>query len=58
MENDLSRFDLLLKNAAKRKQPRRNVKQALKEFEAYKAEKQPAEKAKPKQPKEKDFFNE
>ena len=61
-DNDLSRFDGLLNNAKGRKQPRKDFKDALKEFEAYKAQKNapekvttPAAKATKKQP-NKDFI--
>lgn len=62
MDNDLSRFDGLLNNAKGRRQPRKDFKDALKEFKAYKAQRDapkkvttPASKATKKQP-NKDFI--
>jgi hypothetical protein len=62
LDNDLSRFDGLLNNAKGRRQPRKDFKDALKEFKAYKAQRDapkkvttPASKATKKQP-NKDFI--
>ena len=62
MASDLSRFDKFLNGAKARKAPKIHSKQALKEYLAFKAQtsapaEQPAVKAKPKQPKEKDFIS-
>ena len=39
MDKDLSRFDALLENARARKLPKIDYKDALSEYEAYKAQK-------------------
>lgn len=44
MDNDLSRFDALLENAKARKLPKIDYKDALSEYEAYKAQKNAPEK--------------
>lgn len=61
METDLQRFDKFLNGAKARKAPKIHSKQALKEYLAFKAQtsapaEPPANKAKPKQPNEKDFI--
>lgn len=59
--DDLSRFDAFLKKAEERKAPRPTYKEAMKDFEAYKAQEtapvdEDGEKTKkPKQP-DKDFL--
>ena len=45
MDNDLSRFDALLENAKARKLPKIDYKDALSEYEAYKAQKNAPEQA-------------
>jgi hypothetical protein len=63
LETKLSRFDAFLENAKKNKAPKKNVKQSLKDFEAYKAQvagkkaaNKTAKTATQKQPKEQDFI--
>lgn len=63
METKLTRFDAFLENAKKNKAPKKNVKQSLKEFEAYKAQvadkkatNKTAKTAPQKQPIEQDFI--
>lgn len=58
--DDLSRFDAFLKKAEERKAPRPTYKEAMKDFDAYKAQEtapvvEESKKTKPKQP-EKDFL--